>query len=316
MSGKNVLLTGASSFTGFWFAKELKLKGFNVFCPLPRSENDYNGIKAKRIDNIKRDVTFIFNSPLGENKFNDLLEKPFDILCLHGAHVQNYESPKFELLNSLNCNLNEIEFILKKSFFNGCKTVLWTSSIFEDVLDNNDENTDYYKVPWLKYALSKKTSYTIVKHLSISMGFNFVRFVIPNPFGPFEDQKLCFHLTKSLMQGSDFIVKTPDYLRDMIHIENLAEIYVKQILHSRELSIFKECRPSEYRMKIFDFAKLLTSKYNQFYNAEYEIEKMKQEIFNEPIELLNGEFNSVSGKSKDNDNLWYNYFEYYFKNNL
>lgn len=312
MSGKNVLLTGASSFTGFWFAKELKLKGFNVFCPLPRSENDYNGIKAKRIDNIKRDVTFVFNSPLGENKFNDLLEKPFDILCLHGAHVQNYESPKFELLNSLNRNLNEIEYILKKSFLNGCKTVLWTSSIFEDVLDNNDENIDYYKVPWLKYALSKKTSYTIVKHLALSMGLKFIRFVIPNPFGPFEDKKLCFHLTKSLVEGNDFIVKTPDYVRDMIHIENLAEIYVKQISQSSEKS-FKECRPSEYRMKIFDFAKLLTLKYNRFHNTEHEIGKIKQEIFNEPLELLNSEFNSASRKSKDNDDLWRNYFGYYSK---
>ena len=68
------------------------------------------------------------------------------------------------------------------------------------------------------------------------------------------------------MQGSDFIIKTPDYVRDMIHIENLAEIYVKQILHPNETS-FKECRPSEYRMKVFDFAKLLTSKYNRFHNT-------------------------------------------------
>ena len=310
MSGKNVLLTGVSSFTGFWFAKELKLKGFNIFCPLPRSENDYNGIKAKRIDNIKRDVKIVFDCSLGEKKFNDLLENPFEFLCLHGAHVQNYESPKFELLNSLNRNLNEIEFILKKSFVNGCKTVLWTSSIFEDVIDNNDENSDNYKVPWLKYALSKKTSYTIVKHLALSMGLNFVRFVISNPFGPFEDKKLCFHLTKSLTEGSDFIVKTPDYVRDMIHVENLAENYVKQISQPSETS-FKECRPSEYRMKIFDFAKLLTSKYNQFHDTERGIGKMKQEKFCEPLELLNNGYHSSLGISNDNDNLWHNYFEFY-----
>lgn len=312
MIQKNLLLTGVSSFTGFWFAKKLRAKGFNIICPLPRSKGDYFDIKSIRIQNLEDDITLVFDCPIGSKKFKALLNKKYEAICLHAAHVTDYQSSKFDLLFSLTQNLNDIEYILEQSMDNGTKSIIWTSSIFEDVIDKNDEDFDYYKVPWLKYALSKKTSYTIVKHLALSIGLNFVRFVIPNPFGPFEDQKLCFHLTKSLMQGNDFIIKTPDYVRDMIHIEKLAEIYVKQILHRNETS-FKECRPSEYRMKIFDFAKLLTSKYNRFHNTDHEIGKIKQDIFNEPLELLNSEFKSASRKSKDNDDLWHNYFGFYSK---
>ena len=117
--------------------------------------------------------------------------------------------------------------------------------------------------------MSKKTFCTIVKQIAPSIGLNFARLVIPNAIAPFEDQKLCFHLTKLLMQVSDFIIKTPDYVRDIIHIELLAEIYVKQILHPNVTS-YNEYRVSEYRIKIFDFAKLFISKYNRFHLNVFE----------------------------------------------
>ena len=47
-----VLLTGASSFTGFWFAKTLKAKGATVAAPLRGRASAYEGVRANRVKHV------------------------------------------------------------------------------------------------------------------------------------------------------------------------------------------------------------------------------------------------------------------------
>ena len=48
-----ILFTGASSFTGMHFAKELAEQGHKVICPFLRPENAYIGIRRERIELLR-----------------------------------------------------------------------------------------------------------------------------------------------------------------------------------------------------------------------------------------------------------------------
>ena len=58
-----ILFTGSSSFTGFWFIKELVEQGHKVFATFQSAEDSYTGMRAQRVEKIK---TFVlhFSMPL------------------------------------------------------------------------------------------------------------------------------------------------------------------------------------------------------------------------------------------------------------
>jgi len=48
------------------------------------------------------------------------------------------------------------------------------------------------------------------------------KFVIPNPFGPFEEPRFTAYLMRSWKDGKPAGVKTPDYVRDNVPVDLLA----------------------------------------------------------------------------------------------
>jgi UDP-glucose 4-epimerase len=56
-------------------------------------------------------------------------------------------------------------------------------------------------------------------------GFTFEKFVIPNPFGPFEEPRFTAHLIRSWMKGETAKVQTPRYVRENIPVTLLAKAY-------------------------------------------------------------------------------------------
>ena len=51
------------------------------------------------------------------------------------------------------------------------------------------------------------------------------KFVIPNPFGPYEEQRFTHYLMKNWFAKTTAVVNTPSYIRDNIHVSLLARIY-------------------------------------------------------------------------------------------
>ena len=43
------LLTGASSFSGYWFAAKLCAAGFEVVAPLRSAPETYDGVRSERV---------------------------------------------------------------------------------------------------------------------------------------------------------------------------------------------------------------------------------------------------------------------------
>ena len=52
------------------------------------------------------------------------------------------------------------------------------------------------------------------------------KFVIPNPFRPFEEPRFTAYLMRNWREGKPAEVKTPDYLRDNIHVDLLVPFMV------------------------------------------------------------------------------------------
>ncbi len=49
-----ILITGGSSFTGYWFIKELSSAGHKVYATFTKKLDDYTGIRKLRVDELKK----------------------------------------------------------------------------------------------------------------------------------------------------------------------------------------------------------------------------------------------------------------------
>ena len=306
MKSRSVLLTGVSSFTGFWFAQKLYEEGFKVVCPLPRKGTEYDDLKLNRLELLNSQVSLIYECPYGSAKFLNLCEDHYDVLCLHGAYVLDYSSDRFPLTHALSENLNSSEKVLETLFSKGCRRVIWTSSVFEDAVNLND--TQFSKPGWYRYALSKYLSYAAISELCRGYGLEFSRLVITNPFGPFEDKKLSYHLINSFLnKEKEFTIKTPHYVRDMIHVQNLAEIYSKIII-SKEC--IPEIRPCEYSGSMISFAKLYQEEVSKRLAINLTINSQNME-FDEPYSLTNDQHVTTILNQDLSDQYWDELCQYY-----
>src|SRR6202023_1536869 len=75
------------------------------------------------------------------------------------------------------------------------------------------------------YGLSKGLTWQYYRYLSQTRGFPLGKFVIPNPFGPFEEPRFCNYLIQSWIKGEAPTVRTPLYVRDNIHVDLMAAAY-------------------------------------------------------------------------------------------
>ena len=245
MNSKKILLTGVSSFTGYWFAKILSENGYHVCCPLPGGDEAYDGIKKNRLESLPHSVRLVYSCPFGSNQFIELLESRFDILCHHASYVKNYQNKDFKLTEAISLDTKFAEKIFEKLASLGCKGIIWTSSVFEDSIPENEKSSNI-RPSWYRYALSKKLSGIILNNLSRDFSLQFSKFVITNPFGPLEDRKFNRLILEAAKTKIDFEVRTPNYIRDMIHVRHLALAYKIAADKIMENDNCSELRPYEY----------------------------------------------------------------------
>jgi hypothetical protein len=77
-------------------------------------------------------------------------------------------------------------------------------------------------------------------------GFTFEKFVIPNPFGPYEEPRFTAYLMKTWLASGTASVQTPRYVRDNIHVSLLAKAYAAFVGASPAQSTVRRLNPSGY----------------------------------------------------------------------
>ncbi|MEX1012829.1 MAG: NAD(P)-dependent oxidoreductase [Waddliaceae bacterium] len=272
-----ILFTGASSFTGMWFVKALKAAGHTVTATFRRRE--YSGMRQERIAIVKEHCDPIWECAFGDEKFIDLLKTgSFDLLCHHGADVENYRSPDFDYLKAAQNNTHNIKKVLET----GIQRVLLTGSVFEP-----EEGTGS-ACAVSPYGLSKGITCEIFRYWCHILDIQLGKFVIPNPYGPFEEDRFSTYLAKTWLKHAVAEVKTPEYIRDNIHVELLAKgyaLFAWEMAHTTKKFVKKN--PSGARGTQGEFTQKLSQEFSKRWGLPCHFTLCKQTHFFEPLKRTN-----------------------------
>jgi UDP-glucose 4-epimerase len=280
-----VLLTGASSFTGYWFARALNEGGAHVVAPLRGAVASYrDGARAERVRRLSSAAEIVDAAPFGSDRFIDLAKAGgYDVLCHHAARVGDYRSPDFDVPGALQENTANLRAVLEALARGGLRSVVLTGSVFEQ----NEGAGETPLVAFSAYGLSKGLTAEVVGHRCREFGLRYGKFVIPNPFGPLEEPRFCGYLIGAWRKGEIARVKTPSYIRDNIHVSLLADAYAKFVADVGAGKGRDKLSPSGYVETQGAFAERFAAAMRPRLGLECAIELAKQTDFSEPLMRVN-----------------------------
>ena len=304
-----ILFTGASSFTGFWFVKSLAAAGHEIICPLTKDLENYTGTRRRRIDLLKPFCRFIPGAPFGSDDFLKLVRtENFDQLCHHAADVTNYKSADFDAPAAIRNNTHNLCAVLAGWRGRGFKSVVLTGTYFEAGEGAGSEPLRTFSPYSLSKTLTFDSFHTGCRDAGVTLG----KFVIPNPFGPFEEPRFTAFLMKNWKAGKPAEVKTPDYLRDNVHADLLADAYVKfaeKTVSAGEPLL--KTNPSGYVEKQGEFAQRVAREVKSRLGWNCELKLAKQEDFSEPLDRHNTEPAAALAPGWNESKAWDAFAQFY-----
>jgi nucleoside-diphosphate-sugar epimerase len=278
-----ILLTGGSSFTGLWFARRLTSNGHTVVAPLKGS--NYAGLRGRRVAELRKIAEVVEECPFGSSRFLDLAgADSWDLLCQHAARTgEDYRSPEFDAMAALTENTRNFPTVLKAMLDRGLAGMLATGSVFEQ--DEGSGNAPLRA--FSPYGLSKGLTWQYYRYLSETMHFNLGKFVIPNPFGPFEEPRFCNYLVQSWFRGEIPTVRTPLYVRDNIHVDLMAAAYAAFAEQLPYRVGVTKLNPSFYVESQGAFANRFAAEMGSRLNISCPVILLEQTEFGEPMVRIN-----------------------------
>lgn len=238
-----ILFTGANCFSGTWFVSELVKAGHSVTAIIRNPIESYSDVRLKRIERLKPICEMHFATPFGSEPFFKLLAtKKWDLFCHHAADVTNYKSPDFDPVSALANNTKEIRKLLKALKEQECHRVLLTGSVFEQ---NEGAGSDGLRAV-SPYGLSKGLTSDMFRFYCETAQMKLGKFVIPNPFGPYEEMRFTSFLMQNWFAEKSVFVSMPSYVRDNIPVTLLAKAYVSFAESLYPAPGFQKINPSFY----------------------------------------------------------------------
>jgi UDP-glucose 4-epimerase len=305
-----VLLTGASSLTGYWFACGLHEGGHEVTATFTRpSATDYgDGVRGRRVNKVLDIVQPLFGCRFGDDIFLHAVREGFDLVCHHGADVTDYKSADFDARRALANNTHRLREVLTAMIAAGSGALLLTGSVFE-----GGEGAGSDGLPHLSpYGLSKALTAEYFEHYCRDAGITLGKFVIPNPFGPYEEPRFTTYLMRTWFMGETAAVRTPAYVRDNIHVRLLALAYVQfatSIVQKPEG--VRRFAPSGYIESQGSFAQRFAGEMRRRLDMACEVELLEQTVFSEPRVRINTDVIDARAVGFDEADAWDELAGYY-----
>lgn len=296
-----ILITGASSFTGAWFADELAKAGHDVFATFRRGPSEYSEVRAARVSMLNGKVTPIWGTDFGDGVFQDAVKSGrFDLLCHHAAEMTDYRSWDFDALLATARNTHNIRDVLTAFAEGGGTRLIITGSVFEPYEGLGDPTRRAFN----PYGLSKHLSFEVCRLEAVRLGLQVDKFVIPNPFGPLEEPRFTSYLTREWLAGQTPSVRTPAYIRDNIHVSLLARAYLAFCSQRGSSNETLKAAPSGYVESQGDFASRVGREMAERLGVPTLIETLEQTVFDEPLVRINHPVREAWAEGWDEDAAW------------
>jgi UDP-glucose 4-epimerase len=304
-----ILFTGAGSFTGYWIVKELAEAGHEVTMIFREKVGDHEGLVGKRDELVSKFGAYKEEVTFGDEKFLALIkESKWDLLCHHAADTRNYKSPDFDVETAVENNthnLSEITDALKEQ---GCEHIVLTGSFFEQ--DEGEGKTPEDMRDFSAYGKSKRLTWEHFEKMGKEKGVKVGKFVIPNPFGPYENMGFTSYLAKTWFAGETPRVKTPDYVRDNLHVSLMAKAYA-QFAEKFVGGGPTKINPSGYISKQGDFGKLFAKEMEPRLGIPCPMEFADQVEFPEPRNRINTDKLDAGELNWDESKAWDELADFY-----
>lgn len=305
-----ILFTGASSFSGYWFVKELAAAGHDVTAIFRSAPDSYAGTRRQRIDRLLGCCHPVFECSFGSEAFLNLIDShgPWDLFCHHAADVTNYKSPDFDIAKAVANNTHNLKQVLDRLEAGRCKRIVLTGSVFEQ---NEGAGPELWKA-FSPYGLAKGFTADIFRFQASQRGFKLGKFVIPNPFGSYEDPRFTTYLIQNWAEGKTPAVNTPAYVRDNIPVSLLAKAYrhfAENLSH--DCPRFEKMNPSGYVESQGDFAKRFAGEMRPRLNLPCDIDLKVQTQFPEPKMRVNTDVAAALSLEWDERAFWDDLAAYY-----
>jgi len=302
-----ILFTGASSFTGYWFVRELVAAGHEVVA-VCRGDGRYEGLRAERMRLVGELCETRYGCALGSDDFLALTKTAgFDVLCHHGAQVGDYRSPDFDPYRAAAANLHRLPEALRALRDRGCGRLVLTGSAFE-------ANEGVGSAPlraFSPYGLSKTLTATAAAFYAEREGFSFEKFVIPNPFGPYEEPRFTAYLMKTWLAGETARVQTPRYVRDNIHVSLLAKAYAAFVGENAAPGATRRLNPSGYPESQGAFTRRLRDEVAARLGLPCRLEFSAQTEFPEPPVRINTDLCDTAALGWSEAQAWDDFVRFY-----
>jgi len=137
------------------------------------------------------------------------------------------------------------------------------------------------------YGLSKGLTADLVRFYCESAGVPLGKFVVPNPFGPFEEPRFPAYLLRQWQAGQDAQIRTPAYVRDNIHGDLLAGAYAAFAAKVASGSGFMRTNPSGYVETQGAFAERFAREIGARTGLDCRVVLAQQTDFPEPLVRIN-----------------------------
>jgi UDP-glucose 4-epimerase len=236
-----------------------------------------------------------------------LSNEGFDVLCHHAARVIQYRSLDFDVVQALAENTNNIRKIIEAMLPKGLRAIVFTGSVFEA----NEGAGNWPMRAFSPYGLSKGVTSEVIRHWCIHFRIPFGKFLISNPFGPFEEPRFCSYLIKTWRAGQVAEVRTPGYLRDNIHVDLLALAYAHFVKQTMETGASEKFGPIGYAETQGAFTERFANAMRGRLGWDCSVKLLEQTDFSEPLVRINTHSIDTASLGWSEVTAWDNIAQYY-----
>jgi UDP-glucose 4-epimerase len=303
-----ILFTGGTSFTGMWFARALAAAGHSVVLAVRGSAADYAGLRKERVALLADQCEFRWNMIFGTERFVAEMGSagPFDVLCHHASHVADYKSMDFDALAAVQANTLNLPQVLTALLKSGCRKLVITGTVFE--ADEGAGNAPLEA--FSPYGLSKTLTAAIFRYHVQRHGIALGKFVIPNPFGAYQEPRFTYYLVRCWSRDEVARVSAPRYVRDNVPVSLLALAYAEFVANLPSEG-FRKHNPSYYVESQGAFARRFANEIGARLGYAARLEFADQTDFSEPLTRINTDRIAVDPQRWQEASAWDQLAAYY-----